>query len=429
MPLLIITALLYFIQSPLSIDCKANRDIKITGVADTKELSEKLDRNYLGSGSYGDVYKLYLRETNLEAGKDILVSVDPVAGAVPVAMKLFKDTSFKQANPSAHPSIIKEKMFSKLQDESNRIEAINKVDDAVAPTVYYCGESLRGLMFIIMEYVDTSLDRSLKNIKCELNLEERLDMLIGVSTIVARLHENFIAHCDIKPSNIGIFEASRKYKLLDLGIAKINERCTGGTMAYMAPEIKTSRGVKAVNGMPSDVYSLGIMFWDIESNCNKELLKANDLFLQKKVSRYEIDSVVQDTSKFSVIKLHDRYKDDVKGLFYYNVLKALHIIFSYAIREDIAVRPSSMFLRDNVSLLQELHNFGLECDSNDMRHILYANLILGKIKFKSRLEEIQEQLTLLKTYIDTANSQEEEEGRIEDVPDEQKPGEEIKIYI
>jgi len=78
-----------------------------------------------------------------------------------------------------------------------------------------------------------------------------------------------VAHRDIKIDNILVDPASLLIKLIDYGLATIDEELDEntldnafvGTPIYMAPEILGKRG--CYNVIASELYSAGIVFWTL----------------------------------------------------------------------------------------------------------------------------------------------------------------------
>ncbi|KAL7523032.1 hypothetical protein ACHAXR_000175, partial [Thalassiosira sp. AJA248-18] len=76
------------------------------------------------------------------------------------------------------------------------------------------------------------------------------------------LHSKNIVFRDLKPANVG-FDSMGVLKLFDFGFAfsvkkdLLYDIC--GTPRYMAPEVGLERGY----GIPADVHSFGILFWQI----------------------------------------------------------------------------------------------------------------------------------------------------------------------
>jgi serine/threonine protein kinase len=103
-----------------------------------------------------------------------------------------------------------------------------------------------------------------------------VEFVAGLSRTIAKLHSSGIVHCDIKPTNV-LFDVSGQPKLVDFGMAvdhsteawdadaALRSEHTGGTLAYMAPEL-ISRAIgmerdsgrnKASRSPTCDIFSLG----------------------------------------------------------------------------------------------------------------------------------------------------------------------------
>lgn len=103
-----------------------------------------------------------------------------------------------------------------------------------------------------------------------------VEFVAGLSRTVAKLHSSGIVHCDIKPTNV-LFDLSGQPKLVDFGMAVdhsteawdagagLRNEHTGGTLAYMAPELisraigaASDSGRKTARRDPTgDIFSLG----------------------------------------------------------------------------------------------------------------------------------------------------------------------------
>lgn len=110
-----------------------------------------------------------------------------------------------------------------------------------------------------------TLDEYWKTIKRKDRLNELRNIAISLFSILLKLEEMGIVHCDIKPSNILINENGSKgrIQLIDFGLAldtkNVNERSILFPLGYAAPELLLNK-LKLVDNR-TDIFSIGILFW------------------------------------------------------------------------------------------------------------------------------------------------------------------------
>jgi serine/threonine-protein kinase len=105
----------------------------------------------------------------------------------------------------------------------------------------------------------------------QLALARRLALFVQVADALAHAHQRRIVHRDLKPSNV-LVTAAGEVRLLDFGVAKLLgdeqgplelqlTRASGRplTPEYASPEQLSGADV----GFPSDVYSLGVMLYEL----------------------------------------------------------------------------------------------------------------------------------------------------------------------
>ncbi|OHT11851.1 Aurora kinase C [Tritrichomonas foetus] len=114
---------------------------------------------------------------------------------------------------------------------------------------------------LVFEYLPNSLQNELDSKPTEKRLSELCSQIIDA---IGYLHENKIAHRDIKPGNI-LIDASGRIRIIDFGIATmackndlVNEY--GGSVQYCSPEVL---GKKPYNPYQSDIWSIGVLICEM----------------------------------------------------------------------------------------------------------------------------------------------------------------------
>ena len=202
---------------------------------------------FLGNGALGSVY--LARDTKIH--KDIAIKV--LTGSISDEdIKRFKRECTNLAKLS-HPNIVGVSDHDKTALDGNN---------------YY---------FLVMEYVNgATLKEFLKTSGSSLSLKDKLNIANQICKALNYTHEKEIIHRDLKPENVMIVATSDNdhfVKLVDFGISKSlsqdNQTTTtkssvGGTARYISPEQVEDHKGKPIT-YNSDIYSLGIMFYEILS--------------------------------------------------------------------------------------------------------------------------------------------------------------------
>ncbi len=131
-------------------------------------------------------------------------------------------------------------------------------------SIYDVGEQ-DGTYFMVMEYVDGKNLKEYIREKGRLPSHEAVHIARQIAEALEQAHKAGVVHRDIKPQNI-LFSKEGKVKVTDFGIAIAGDGVTVtvgdeivGSVQYIAPE--QARG--DIAGKQSDLYSLGIVFYEM----------------------------------------------------------------------------------------------------------------------------------------------------------------------
>lgn len=237
------------------------------------------EKDLLGKGSFGEVYKCYSTKTDKKYALKI-ISAEKLKKLGDYGQELLNRElkTHKEASQSGIP------FFVKLEDSFLR----NKD------------------MILILEFCDSDLLRVLKKPIPE-NIVTRLIMQIGIGLFY--LHSMGIIHRDIKPDNI--FVKNGIIKIGDFGFATkdVSPSTELGTLPYKAPELfgKNTYDTKV------DVWSLNTVFYKFLTkkfffSTRSNAVYINEVRHKKFVvnGKYKISPVIRDLLEKGYIK--DRFE-------------------------------------------------------------------------------------------------------------------------
>lgn len=159
----------------------------------------------------------------------------------------------------------------------NETVILNKLKYANVTPKLYNYSFTENNHYIIIELIK---GRTLNNLNIK-GWKERVSLMLKITAAVRKIHSLGIIHCDLKPDNI-IVDTDNNIKLIDFGIAINNDKhyFKGyGNINYCS----RSQALKERIDFDSDLYSLGIIFYELM--CNKlPFSGTNDEIKNKKIN-------------------------------------------------------------------------------------------------------------------------------------------------
>ena len=149
------------------------------------------------------------------------------------------------------------------------------------PNMVTCFEvyDYRIYIVLVIEYVDGGTLKTKLDKQGTLTVKEAVGIMQDILEALSYIHSLNFVHRDLKPSNIMFATDKNKLtgktaetlKLVDYGLcgnlkdrspnSLIHDKC--GTLGYLAPELLGKRGKDEFYGEKVDVFSAGILFFEM----------------------------------------------------------------------------------------------------------------------------------------------------------------------
>ncbi|MCE9593289.1 MAG: serine/threonine-protein kinase [Planctomycetes bacterium] len=221
-----------------------------------RELGERLRRSLGGVNDEKlptiEGYRV-LREIG-RGGMGVVYEAEQIAPQRRVALKVVRGVQFVDAHT--------------LRLFQREIGILARLEHPGIASLYGAGET-KGEQWFAMELVN---GKPLTQHAQKLDVSAKLECFIQLCDAIDHAHRQGVVHRDLKPSNVLVTDAGR-VQVLDFGLAKITDVDVShateagqirGTLAYMSPE--QARGDPSAIGLQSDVYSLGVILYELLCN-------------------------------------------------------------------------------------------------------------------------------------------------------------------
>ncbi|MGA8087602.1 MAG: serine/threonine-protein kinase [Terracidiphilus sp.] len=204
----------------------------------TYEAGDTLDHYRIDAAVAHTGMSVLYHATDLESGRQVAIKVPlPEMEADPVLLERFK----------------REQEIGQELDHPGVVKTFNSED--------------RSRLYMVIEWVDGTLLRTILNDKKKLPTDRAVKIAIGICDALDYMHKRGIIHRDLKPENVMVGDDDQ-VKLIDFGIAMkedarrltfVNVSSMLGTPDYISPEqVKGARGDQR-----SDIYAVGIMLYEM----------------------------------------------------------------------------------------------------------------------------------------------------------------------
>ena len=153
------------------------------------------------------------------------------------------------------------------------VQTIGQLEHPNIIPIHDVGLDQDGRYYFVMKYVDGETLESIINklaagdpdYHARYPFEVRVEMFLGLLHALQYAHDQGVVHRDIKPANVMVDTEGGSVKVMDFGVARVDDASrtrTGivlGTPSFMSPEQMSGRRTDG----RSDLYSLGVMLFQL----------------------------------------------------------------------------------------------------------------------------------------------------------------------
>ena len=233
--------------------------------------------NHLGSGAFGDVFKIY--KDNLGIRAESALKVIQVSDEMPTVVLPMNRQAVSQSEPP-----------NALRNEIQIMEALRGAPNIVAMEDFYLRkEESSSTLFVRMELLTSLLEVLKGQYRHQILSSIREIRKLGMDICRALIYceKKGIVHRDIKPANL-FLDKFGDYKVGDFGASKRMDAIYAaqtmtsiGTISYMAPEIFQGH---AYNNTV-DIYALGLVLYQLLNSGRMPFLPTEGSYTSRDIDR------------------------------------------------------------------------------------------------------------------------------------------------
>ncbi|RGB28004.1 kinase-like domain-containing protein [Rhizophagus diaphanus] len=146
---------------------------------------------------------------------------------------------------------------------TSHLNISNKWSDAIVQCYGLTKDPLNGDYMLVMNELDTDLRKYLQQNHNQLTWKERIQIAASLIEAISRVHYENAIHRDLHSGNL-LFRFGDRFIISDLGFCGPADKplkSVYGNLPYIAPEVISGK----VTTFKSDIYSIGILMWEISS--------------------------------------------------------------------------------------------------------------------------------------------------------------------
>ncbi|RGB24703.1 kinase-like domain-containing protein [Rhizophagus diaphanus] len=151
-----------------------------------------------------------------------------------------------------------------FEEANSHLNISNKWSDAIVQCFGLTKDPLNGDYMLVMNKLNTDLRKFLQQNHSQLTWKERIQIAANIILAILRVHKENAIHRDLHSGNILFKTINNKFFISDLGFcgpAGKPLKSVYGNLPYIAPEVI----VGEVTTFKSDIYSIGMLMWEISS--------------------------------------------------------------------------------------------------------------------------------------------------------------------